>query len=122
MPESPIRKLVPFAEAAKKEGKTVFHLNIGQPDIKTPEVALEAIHNFSDKVVEYSHSAGFESYRKGLASYYQNLGIDINHENIMVTTGGSEALLFGLNRGFQFGEEGSSTFKSRPATFSILPL
>ena len=73
MPESPIRKLVPFAEKAKKEGKTVFHLNIGQPDIKTPEVALEAIHNFSDKVVKYSHSAGFESYRKGLASYYQNL-------------------------------------------------
>ena len=97
MPESPIRKLVPFAEKAKKEGKTVFHLNIGQPDIKTPEVALEAIHNFSDKVVEYSHSAGFESYRKGLASYYQNLEIDINQDNIMVTTGGSEALLFGLN-------------------------
>ena len=105
MPESPIRKLVPFAEAAKKEGKTVFHLNIGQPDIKTPEVALEAIHNFSDKVVEYSHSAGFESYRKGLASYYQNLGIDINHENIMVTTGGSEALLFGLNSCLDAGDE-----------------
>ena len=105
MPESPIRKLVPFAEAAKKEGKTVFHLNIGQPDIKTPEVALEAIHNFSDKVVEYSHSGGFESYRKGLASYYQNLGIDINHENIMVTTGGSEALLFGLNSCLDAGDE-----------------
>ena len=105
MPESPIRKLVPFAEAAKKEGKTVFHLNIGQPDIKTPEVALDAIHNFSDKVVEYSHSAGFESYRKGLASYYQNLGIDINHENIMVTTGGSEALLFGLNSCLDAGDE-----------------
>ena len=105
MPESPIRKLVPFAEAAKKEGKTVFHLNIGQPDIKTPEVALEAIHNFSDKVVVYSHSGGFESYRKGLASYYQNLGIDINHENIMVTTGGSEALLFGLNSCLDTGDE-----------------
>ena len=105
MPESPIRKLVPFAEAAKKEGKTVFHLNIGQPDIKTPEVALDAIHNFSDRVVEYSHSAGFESYRKGLASYYQNLGIDINHENIMVTTGGSEALLFGLNSCLDAGDE-----------------
>ena len=105
MPESPIRKLVPFAEKAKKEGKTVFHLNIGQPDIKTPEVALEAIHNFSDKVVEYSHSAGFESYRKGLASYYQNLEIDINYDNIMVTTGGSEALLFGLNSCLNPGDE-----------------
>ena len=105
MPESPIRKLVPFAEAAKKEGKTVFHLNIGQPDIKTPEVALDAIHNFRNKVVEYSHSAGFESYRKGLGSYYQKLGIDINHENIMVTTGGSEALLFGLNSCLDAGDE-----------------
>ena len=97
MPESPIRKLVPFAEKAKKAGKKVYHLNIGQPDIKTPELALEAIHNFSDKVVEYSHSAGFESYRKGLAYYYQNLGIEINHDDIIVTTGGSEALLFALN-------------------------
>ena len=81
MPESPIRKLVPFAEKAKKSGKKVYHLNIGQPDIKTPELALEAIHNFSDKVVEYSHSAGFKSYRKGLANYYQNLGIEINHND-----------------------------------------
>ena len=97
MPESPIRKLVPFAEGAKRKGKTVFHLNIGQPDIKSPEVALDAIHNFSDKVVEYSHSAGFESYRKGLANYYQNVGINIDHSDIMVTTGGSEALLFALN-------------------------
>ena len=97
MPESPIRKLVPFAEKAKKSGKKVYHLNIGQPDINTPEVALEAIHSFSDKVVEYSHSAGFESYRKGLATYYQNLGIDVSHEDLMVTTGGSEALLFALN-------------------------
>ena len=86
MPESPIRKLVPFAEKAKKSGKKVYHLNIGQPDIKTPELALEAIHDFSDKVVEYSHSAGFESYRKGLANYYQNLGIEINHDDIIVTT------------------------------------
>ena len=86
MPESPIRKLVPFAEKAKKAGKKVYHLNIGQPDIKTPELALEAIHNFSDKIVEYSHSAGFESYRKGLANYYQNLGVEINHDDIIVTT------------------------------------
>ena len=97
MPQSPIRKLVPFAEKAKKEGKKVFHLNIGQPDIKTPEVALEAIHDFSDNVVEYSHSAGFESYRKKLALYYQNLGIDIEFNDLIITTGGSEALLFALN-------------------------
>ena len=105
MPESPIRKLVPFAEGAKKKGKTVFHLNIGQPDIQSPELALDAIHNFEDKVVEYSHSAGFESYRKGLANYYQNLGIEIDHNNVMVTTGGSEALLFGLNSCLDNGDE-----------------
>jgi aspartate aminotransferase len=105
MPESPIRKLVPFAEKAKKSGKKVYHLNIGQPDIKTPELALEAIHDFSDKVVEYSHSAGFESYRKGLANYYQNLGIEINHDDIIVTTGGSEALLFALNSCLDNGDE-----------------
>ena len=105
MPESPIRKLVPFAEKAKKEGKKVYHLNIGQPDIRTPEVALEAIHDFSHKVVEYSHSAGFESYRIGLAKYYQNLGIDIAHEDLMVTTGGSEALLFALNSCLDAGDE-----------------
>jgi len=80
-------------------------LNIGQPDIKTPELALEAIHDFSDKVVEYSHSAGFESYRKGLANYYQNLGIEINHDDIIVTTGGSEALLFALNTCMDNGDE-----------------
>ena len=105
MPESPIRKLVPFAEKAKKSGKKIYHLNIGQPDIKTPELALEAIHNFSDKVVEYSHSAGFESYRKGLANYYQNLGIAINHDDIIVTAGGSEALLFALNTCLDNGDE-----------------
>ena len=105
MPESPIRKLVPFAEGAKRKGKTVFHLNIGQPDIKSPEVALDAIHNFSDKVVEYSHSAGFESYRKGLANYYQNIGINIDYSDVMVTTGGSEALLFALNTCLDNGDE-----------------
>ena len=97
MPESPIRKLVSFAEIAKKNGKKVYHLNIGQPDIKTPEVALDAIHNFPEKVVEYSHSAGFESYRKGLSLYYKNLGIDVDYSDLMITTGGSEALLFALN-------------------------
>ncbi len=105
MPESPIRKLVPFAEKAKRSGKKVFHLNIGQPDIKTPEIALEAVHNFSNKVVEYSHSAGFESYRKGLAKYYQDSGIDIEYNDLMVTTGGSEALLFALNSCLDSGDE-----------------
>ena len=105
MPESPIRRLVPFAENAKKSGKKVYHLNIGQPDIKSPEPALEAIHNFSDKVVEYSHSAGFESYRVGLASYYQQLGIDVSCNDLMVTTGGSEALLFALNSCLDPGDE-----------------
>jgi len=105
MPESPIRKLVPFAEGAKKKGKTVFHLNIGQPDIESPKLAIDAIHNFNHKVVEYSHSAGFESYRKGLATYYQKLGIDIDYNDVMVTTGGSEALLFGLNSCLDNGDE-----------------
>ena len=105
MPESPIRKLVPFAEQAKKAGKKVFHLNIGQPDIKTPDIALEAIRDFSKNVVEYSHSAGFESYRKGLASYYQNRAINVNYKDILVTTGGSEALLFALNSCLDKGDE-----------------
>ncbi len=105
MPESPIRKLVPYAEKAKKEGKKVYHLNIGQPDIETPQVALDAVKNFSSQVVEYSHSAGFESYRKGLASYYQSLGMDVNFDELMVTTGGSEALLFALNSCLDSGDE-----------------
>lgn len=105
MPESPIRKLVPFAEKAKKNGINVFHLNIGQPDIQSPDVALKAINNFDKKVIEYSHSAGFESYRKNLAKYYQNIGIDIDHNDLLVTTGGSEALLFGLNSCLDPGDE-----------------
>ena len=105
MPESPIRKLVPFAEKAKRNGKTVFHLNIDQPDIETPKVALDAVKDFSSNVVEYSHSAGFESYRKGLASYYQSLGISVNFDDLMVTTGGSEALLFALNSCLDAGDE-----------------
>ena len=75
MPESPIRKLVPYAEKAKAKGKTVYHLNIGQPDIETPEVALNAIRNFDHKVIEYSHSAGFESYRNKLSEYYKSINI-----------------------------------------------
>ena len=105
MPESPIRKLVPYAEQAKKDGKKVYHLNIGQPDIETPQVALDAVKNFSKQVVEYSHSAGFESYRKGLASYYQLLNINISYDELMITTGGSEALLFALNSCLDSGDE-----------------
>ena len=96
MPASPIRKLVPFAEQAKKTGKIVYHLNIGQPDIATPESALNAIRNFDQKVIEYSHSAGFESYRIKLAATYQKNGIDVNTEDIIITTGGSEALVFAM--------------------------
>jgi aspartate aminotransferase len=96
MPASPIRKLVPYAEVAKKAGKIVYHLNIGQPDIETPETALNAIHNLDRKVLEYSHSAGFESYRNKLALSYQKGGIPVNSEDILITTGGSEALIFGF--------------------------
>ena len=96
VPASPIRKLVPFSEAAKKAGKTVYHLNIGQPDIQTPEAALEAIHNFNDKVLEYSHSAGIESYRVKLSASYKAQGIPVEVEDILITTGGSEALIFAM--------------------------
>jgi aspartate aminotransferase len=94
MPASPIRKLVPYAEGAKRKGRKVYHLNIGQPDIPTPEVALDALRNINLKVIEYSHSAGNESYRRKLAVYYQKIGINIDHTEILVTTGGSEAILF----------------------------
>ena len=92
MPASPIRKLVPFAEEAKRKGRKVYHLNIGQPDIPTPKLALDAIKNNPLKVVEYSHSAGNESYRKGLANYYKTIGITITPNDIITTTGGSEAI------------------------------
>ncbi len=105
MPASPIRKLVPFAEAAKKRGTKVLHLNIGQPDIPTPQVALDAIRHMDLKVVEYSHSAGNESYRKGLAAYYGKHDITITHEDVLITTGGSEALLFGMMACFDPGDE-----------------
>lgn len=94
MPLSPIRKLVPFAEQAKKEGIKVFHLNIGQPDIKTPEVALNAIKNSNLEVLEYSRSEGSETYRKKLSEYYRKNNIQIGADNIITTTGGSEALMF----------------------------
>ena len=96
MPESPIRKLVPYAEIAKKKGHKVYHLNIGQPDIKTPEVALQAVKNADITVLEYSHSAGFESYRTKLSQYYKNHGLPIETQDIIITTGGSEALLFAM--------------------------
>jgi len=96
MPESPIRKLVPYAEIAKKKGHKVYHLNIGQPDIKTPEVALQAVKNADITVLEYSHSAGFESYRNKLSQYYKNHGLPIETQDIIITTGGSEALLFAM--------------------------
>jgi len=96
MPESPIRKLVPFSEIAKKKGHKVYHLNIGQPDIKTPEVALSSIKNLDIKILEYSHSAGFESYRTKLSASYKKQGLPIDVADIIITTGGSEALLFAM--------------------------
>jgi aspartate aminotransferase len=105
MPASPIRKLVPYAEEAKRKGVKVYHLNIGQPDIPTPEVALNAIRNINLKVLEYSHSAGNESYRRKLALYYQSIGINIDHTEILVTTGGSEAVMFAFMSCINSGEE-----------------
>lgn len=105
MPASPIRKLVPYAEEAKRKGRKVYHLNIGQPDIPTPEVAMEALRNVTLKVIEYSHSAGNESYRKKLAKYYQDLNIDIDHTHMIVTAGGSEAVLFALMTCLNPGDE-----------------
>lgn len=105
MPPSPIRKLVPFAEAAKRKGIRVYHLNIGQPDIETPKACLDAVRQSDFRVLEYSHSAGHESYRKKLAEYYQRNGIDVTHQQIIVTTGGSEAILFGFMACLDAGDE-----------------
>jgi aspartate aminotransferase len=105
MPASPIRKLVPYAEQAKRRGIKVYHLNIGQPDIPTPEIALNAVRNINLKVLEYSHSAGNESYRRKLAFFYNKLGINIDHSEILVTTGGSEAILFALMSCINPGDE-----------------
>jgi aspartate aminotransferase len=105
MPASPIRKLVPYAEAAKKRGITVYHLNIGQPDIETPKQIRDAIHNSDFKILEYTHSAGLESYRKKLAQYYQGVGINVDHNEIIITTGGSEAILFGFMACLDPGDE-----------------
>ena len=105
MPASPIRKLVPYSEKAKTQGITVYHLNIGQPDIETPEVALNAVKNLDRKVIEYSHSAGFESYRNALSAYYIKNGIRVSPEDIIITTGGSEALIFGFMTTCNPGDE-----------------
>jgi aspartate aminotransferase len=105
MPASPIRKLVPFAEAAKKRGVKVYHLNIGQPDIETPKAILDAVRNSDFKVLEYSHSAGNESYRKKLVQYYSSVGIEVNHQQIIITTGGSEAIQFGFMACLDQGDE-----------------
>jgi aspartate aminotransferase len=105
MPASPIRRLVPYAESAKERGVKVYHLNIGQPDIKTPELAMQAIHNVDMKVVEYSHSAGILSYRKKLAASYRKIGIDVDHNEMLITTGGSEAFVFAFLCCFDPGDE-----------------
>src|SRR5208283_662632 len=105
MPPSPIRKLVPYAEEAKSRGIKVYHLNIGQPDIATPEIAMNAIRNFNQKVVEYSHSAGILSYRKKLVEYYRTKDIKVDCEEIIVCTGGSEAILFAMQTCLDPGDE-----------------
>lgn len=105
MPASPIRKLVPYAEAAKKRGTKVYHLNIGQPDIETPRMVLDAVRHSDFKVLEYSHSAGNESYRRKLVGYYESVGIHVNHNQIIITTGGSEAIQFGFMACLDAGDE-----------------
>jgi aspartate aminotransferase len=105
MPESPIRKLVPFSDKAKSKGIHVYHLNIGQPDIAMPRVAIEAVHNFNEKLVPYSHSAGNLSYRKKLVNYYIKNDIHIDEEDIIITTGASEALLFAMQATMDPGDE-----------------
>ena len=105
MPASPIRKLVPYSEAAKKAGRKVYHLNIGQPDVETPKLVLEKMASIDLKVIEYSNSEGIMSYREGLANYYQQSGINVQASEIMITTGGSEALIFGMMACFNPGDE-----------------
>lgn len=105
MPDSPIRKLAPYANAAKSRGTHVIHLNIGQPDIATPEAAMEAVRNTTRAVLEYSPSEGFASYRTGLAAYYQRVGVPVTADEILVTTGGSEALVFAFMTCLNPGDE-----------------
>ncbi|SDR66685.1 aspartate aminotransferase [Gillisia sp. Hel1_33_143] len=105
MPESPIRKLVPYAEAATKKGKKIYQLNIGQPDIKTPQVALDAVRNHNIEVLSYSHSAGFAEYRDKLAKYYTGKNIAVDGDDIIISTGGSEALMFAMGSIADTGDE-----------------
>lgn len=105
MPPSPIRKLVPFSEAAKKRGVHVYHLNIGQPDIETPKPILDAVRHADFKILEYSHSAGNESYRRKLVTYYERFGISLTPQQIIVTTGGSEAIVFAFMACLDPGDE-----------------
>ena len=105
MPASPIRKLVPFAEKAKRNGIKIFHLNIGQPDIETPKPILDAVRESDFTVLEYSHSAGNESYRRKLVEYYKSVDVHVTHDDILITTGGSEAILFGFLACLDAGDE-----------------
>ena len=105
MPSSPIRKLMPFANAAKKAGKRVIHLNIGQPDVPSPDVAVRALKDDARTVIEYSPSEGYESYREALSIYYKNAGIHVEVDDLIVTTGGSEALIFGMLSCMDPGDE-----------------
>jgi len=105
IPASPIRKLVPFAEEAKRKGKHIYHLNIGQPDIATPPSAIKAVKDADFKVLAYSHSAGFESYRRKLVGYYEKFGVDIDHNDLIITTGASEAIMFGMMACLDPGDE-----------------
>jgi aspartate aminotransferase len=105
MPTSPIRRLTPFAEAAKRQGKTVYHLNIGQPDIPPPQVALDAIRDLRIVSLEYTHSAGNESYRRKLAEYYKKSDINVDYSDILITTGASEAILFSFSSCLNAGDE-----------------
>ncbi|SFW73639.1 aspartate aminotransferase [Sinomicrobium oceani] len=105
MPESPIRKLVPYAETAKKQGRKVYHLNIGQPDIKTPKIALDAVKNNTIEILEYARSEGSDQYREKLAAYYKSKDITITAKDIIISTGGSEALLFAMGTVADYGDE-----------------
>ena len=105
MPSSPIRKLMPYAVSAQKEGKRIIHLNIGQPDIDSPEVSFKALKEDTRTIIEYSPSEGYESYREKLSAYYRRAGVDVNTEDVIITTGGSEALIFGLMSSMDPGDE-----------------
>ncbi len=105
MPASPIRKLVPYAEQATKDGKSIYYLNIGQPDIKTPQIALDAVKHNNLEILSYSRSEGSETYRRKIANYYSKNNINVAHNDIVVTTGGSEALLFAFGSVMDMGDE-----------------